>query len=128
MYVKYNINPKGRKTGDCAIRAVAVATGLSWDEAYQQLASAGFLLKVEMSEVEAIDAVLQANGFLVGKIKVEKGSRRPTVTKFAEQHTDWYAVARVANHLVACGRGNYVDIWDSGDRSVYKYWYKPITK
>lgn len=125
-YVNYNINPKGKKTGDCSIRAVAVATGLGWDEAYNQLAAAGYLLKVEMSEVEAIEAVLTSHGFLVGKVKVPKGSRRPTVAGFAQEHPNWYAVLRVANHVVATGKGNYVDIWDSGDCSVYKYWYKPI--
>lgn len=125
-YVNFNINPKGKKTGDCAIRAVAVATGLQWDEAYKQLADAGFILKVEMSEVEAVEAVLLANGFTAGKVKVPKGSKRPIVSEFATEHPNWYSVVRVANHMVACGKGNYVDIWDSGNCSIYKYWFRPI--
>lgn len=125
-YVNYNINPKGRKTGDCAIRAVAVATGLGWDEAYNQLAAAGFLLKCAMNYTEAIEAVLVSNGFSVGKVKVPRGSKRPTVEGFAQEHPNWYAVLRVSNHLVATGKGNYVDIWDCGECSVYKYWYKPV--
>lgn len=126
MFVKYNVNPRNRKVGDCAIRAVATATGLGWDEAYKQLAAAGFLYKCSMSDVEAIDIVMQNNGFKVGTIKIHKGDKRPKVAKFAEEHPNWYCVLRVANHLVASGRGNYVDTWDSGDCSVYKYWYKEI--
>lgn len=127
-YVKYNVNPKGRKVGDCAIRAVAVATGLGWDEAYKQLSSAGFYYKCAMNDIEAVDIVLKDNGFKVGTIKVQKGEKRPTVSEFARNTPEWYCVLRVANHLVASGRGNYVDIWDCGDKSVYKYWYKEIQK
>lgn len=128
MFVKKNLNPRGHKTGDCVIRAVAAATGLSWDNTYQALSKAGFELKVEMSEVEAVDLVLKSLGFLEGKIKVVKGSKRPTVKSFSEQNPNLVAVLRVANHMVACAYGNYVDIWDSGDCSVYKYWYKEVNK
>ena len=126
MYIEHNVNPRGRRTGDCAFRAVAVATGLGWDKAYQGLCETGFQLKTAPNETDAVEAFLLTQGFLIGKIKVRKGEKRPTVEQFASQHPDWYCVLRVANHLVACGRGNYVDIWDCGDKSVYKYWYKPI--
>lgn len=125
-YVEHNINPENKKVGDCAIRAVAVATGLGWDVAYKLLSEIGFNLKCAMSDVEAVEEALLRCGFSVGKIKVPKGSSRPTVAEFADEHPNWYCVLRVANHLVACGRGNYVDTWDCGDKSVYKYWYKPI--
>ena len=126
MFKKANVNPKGKKTTDCVIRAVAAATGLGWDEAYKQLAEVGFIQKCEMSDTESVDIVLRNNGFLVGTIRVQKGDKRPTVAQFAEQHPNWYCVLRVANHLVASGNGFYVDTWDSGDCAVYKYWYKEI--
>lgn len=126
MFVNYNANPKKLKVGDCAIRAVSVATGLSWDDSYKLLANSGFKLKCAMNDVEAVDDTLRGLGFLVGKIRITKGDKRPKVKDFAQQHPDWYSILRVANHIVACGRGNYVDTWDSGDCSVYKYWYKPI--
>lgn len=125
-YIEYNINPKHKKVDDCAIRAVAVATGLGWDDAYKQLAIAGFQQKCAMNDVEAINIVLLNNGFKIGTIKISKGDHRPTVKAFAVQHPNWYCVLRIANHLVASGKGNYVDIWDCGDSAVYKYWYKEI--
>lgn len=126
MYVEFNINPKNKKTGDCAIRAVAVATGLGWDKVYQGLATSGFLCKTAMNDVEAINHFLLSQGFKEGKVKVSKGSKRPTVDGFAKEHPNWYAVLRTAGHITCCGRGNYVDIWDCGYQSVYKYWYKEI--
>ena len=35
MFINYNINPLSKKTGDCSVRAVATATGLGWDKAFE---------------------------------------------------------------------------------------------
>lgn len=126
MYIEYNVNPKKKKTGDCAIRAVSVASGLSWDAAYKGLAASGFLLKTAMNDVEAVDHFLKSIGFKEAKLRIRKGEKRYKVAEFAEMYPDYYCVHRVANHFVATGRGNYVDIWDSGDMCIYKYWYKEI--
>jgi hypothetical protein len=125
-YINYNVNPKKLKTGDCAIRAVATATGLTWDETYTKLADAGFEMKMCMNSTEVVEKVLVTLGFSIGKIRVVKGQHRPTVESFSKEYRDHYCVLRVANHLVATGRGNYVDIWDCGNSSVYKFWYKKI--
>ena len=125
MWIKYNVNPIGKQTTDCSIRAVATATGLGWDKAYRALSEAGFTLKTEMSDLEAVEFVLvKVLGWKIGKIP--RGCKKPRVDQFAAEHPDWYAVLRVANHFVATGKGNYIDIWDSGDHHVYKYWYKEI--
>lgn len=126
MFKKLNLNPRGKKAGDCAIRAVAAATGLDWDDAYIALANAGLTLKCAMNDIDAIDLVLRDRGFELGKIRIQKGDKRPTVEEFASEHPDLICVLRVANHLVACGQGNYVDTWDSGSCAVYKYWYKEV--
>lgn len=128
MFVHYNINPLGKKTGDCSIRAVAVATGLGWDKAFEGLTASAYRLKTVPDDTEAIEDFLLKQGFKIGKIKVPKGGKRPTVAQFAELNPDMYAVIRVAGHLTCSGRGNYVDIWDCGDKSVYKYWYKYINQ
>ena len=36
-FIRYNANPKGWKTGDCVIRAVAAATQQTWDDVYDEL-------------------------------------------------------------------------------------------
>lgn len=126
VYIEKNLNPSGKKTSDCAIRAVAAATDQSWDKVYMDLANTGFQLKKEMSDVDTVDRYLTSLGFITGKIKVAKGQHRPTVEGFARNNPDKVAVLRVANHLTCCAYGNYVDIWDCGDCSVYKYWYKEL--
>jgi len=126
MFIKHNVNPKGKKTGDCSIRAVVVATGLTWDQAYIGLAEAGLKLKTCMNDTEAIGYFLKSLGFTEGKIRIHKGERRITVEQFSEMYPNYYAVLRTAGHITVCGRGNYVDIWDCGSQAVYKYWYKEM--
>lgn len=38
MWIKYNANPVANRTEDCAIRAVAVALDIPWDDAFDQIA------------------------------------------------------------------------------------------
>ena len=125
-YKEYNINPKNKKTGDCAIRAVAAVTGLGWDRAYEDLCKSGFKLKTAPNDVEAIEDFLLSIGFKIGKIRVIKGQKRITVKEFTEQNPNICAVLRVANHFTCCAYGNYLGIWDCGNHVVYKYWYKQI--
>jgi len=42
MWKEYNNNPCGRAVGDCAVRAVSVALGLTWQESYLKIATAGY--------------------------------------------------------------------------------------
>lgn len=126
MFIEFNANPKKRKVRDSEVRAITVATGLTWEKVYEQLAAAGALLKCGMHDVEAVNVVMLANGFEEGTIKVNKGERRPTVSAFASSHKDWYCVLRISGYYIATGNGNYVDIYDYGSSAVYKYWYKPI--
>lgn len=44
MWKKYNPNPTGRSVGDCAIRAVAKALSITWEEAYALIAANGFAM------------------------------------------------------------------------------------
>lgn len=126
MFIEFNANPKQKKTNDCSVRAVAVATGLGWDKSFEGLVASAYELKTVPSDTDAVEHFLIRQGFKVGRIRVVKGGHRPTVAEFAKLHPDWYCVLRVANHLTCSGKGNYVDIWDCGECAVYKYWYKPI--
>lgn len=42
MYKYYNPNPAGRVVGDCAVRAVSKALGITWEEAFDKLATAAY--------------------------------------------------------------------------------------
>lgn len=41
-WIRYNPNPSNKQTGDCVVRAVAIAEGITWDEAYKELTTKAF--------------------------------------------------------------------------------------
>ena len=58
MFSYYNPNPLGNHVGDCTVRAISVAEGISWDEAYRKLSNSARKLGLMMSSVPAIDYYL----------------------------------------------------------------------
>lgn len=63
MWNKFSPNPHGGSVGDCAVRAVAAATGQSWEQAYIGLALTGFALGDMPSANRTWGAYLQKHGF-----------------------------------------------------------------
>ena len=61
MYRYYNANPLGRKVNDCTIRAIALATGESWDSTYNYLSDYAQQEAVMMDNVMYIDKFLDKN-------------------------------------------------------------------
>lgn len=63
MWHKFNPNPHGSSVGDCAVRAVAAATGQSWEQAYIALALTGYALGDMPSANRTWGAYLQKQGY-----------------------------------------------------------------
>jgi hypothetical protein len=63
LWIYFNNNPTGRNVGDCAVRAVAKALGISWERAYEMIASNGFAMGDMPSSDSVWGSVLRQNGF-----------------------------------------------------------------
>lgn len=57
-YQYYNNNPFERHVSDCAVRAIALATGRSWDTTYSELSDYARSQGITFSEVEFINEYL----------------------------------------------------------------------
>lgn len=122
-WVKYNANPRGNRTIDCIVRAVALATGKSWDEAYTEIAAMGLAMK-DMSNVNAVwGAVLRRNGFRRGVVP-DTCPDCYTVEDFARDHNRGVFVLPLDGHVVTVVDGFYYDTFDSGDELPLFYYYK----
>lgn len=75
MWHKFNPNPHGSSVGDCAVRAVAAATGRSWEQAYISLALTGYALGDMPSANRTWGAYLQKQGYK--RRMVEAGENLP---------------------------------------------------
>lgn len=59
----FNPNPAGQKVGDCTVRAIAKATGKSWDEVYIGLCLQGLIMGDLPSANSVWSAYLRQQGF-----------------------------------------------------------------
>ena len=124
MAYKYtNPNPKGALIGDCAVRAIALANGLTWNEAYKMLTAYGFRIK-NLPNADAVwGAALKDLGFKRRSIP-DTCPDCYTIREFCEDHPTGTFVLGTGSHVVAVKDGNYYDTWDSGDEVPVMYWRK----
>lgn len=124
MAYKYtNPNPKGALIGDCAVRAIALANGLTWNEAYKMLTAYGYRMK-NLPNADAVwSAALKDLGFKRRSIP-DTCPDCYTIREFCEDHPAGTYVLGTGSHVVAVKDGNYYDTWDSGDEVPVMYWRK----
>lgn len=127
MWVNENPNPIQAKVGDCAVRAVAKALGITWEQAYTRICANGYIMGDMPSSNNVWGAVLREAGFNRSYLP----NTCPdcyTVADFCVDHSDGVYVLGLDRHVVTVVGGNYFDIWDSGNEPVIYYWYKPDKK
>ena len=114
LYVYENLNPQGKNVGDCAIRAVAKATGQTWIQAYIAL----YVHGLQLADLANSDAVwtsyLRNKGFTRGVIP-DTCPDCYTVADFAEDHPVGTFVLGTGSHAVAVIDGTIYDAWDSSN-------------
>ena len=123
-----NMNPKGRKTGDCSTRAISYALGITWDEALRLQFEESLKTKYDMTSRQVMERVLAKYGY-----EKMRQPRKDDNTKYLVRELDEVLgprtrkgriVCNVANHYVVVDGDDYVDIWDSGYKTVGNYYMK----
>lgn len=112
MWIRCNPNPLGKQTGDCVVRAIAIATDQSWREAYRGLCQMG----ERMADMPSSNAVW-------GQYLKERGARQfllpetcpdcITVRAFCDRYPEGVYVIGTGTHAVACIDGDAYDSWNS---------------
>ena len=119
MWRKFNPNPCGRSVGDCAVRAVAVALGVSWEEAFDMLADAAFKMCDMQSSNSVIGAVLRMNGFQMAHVP-----EACTIAEYVRDHPNGIKVLFTTGHVATAIGENVYDAWDSTNEYVQFVWYR----
>ena len=123
MYVFYNPNPTARNVGDCSVRAVAKALGISWEEAYALIAANGYAMGDVMSSNSVWGAVLRQNGFYRAVIP----NTCPdcyTAEDFARDNPKGVFVLGFGDHVATVVDGDIYDTWDSSNLVPVYFWYR----
>lgn len=119
-------NPKNWYINDSSVRAISKALDASWEDAYNLLSNAGRKIYNVPTSKQALNEILIENGYeFVTLGKPQRGSSRPSVANFIENHKSDIIVMNLADYFVTAIDG---DIYDVSDKclksSVYSYWIK----
>ena len=123
MFVKYNPNPVQAHVGDCVIRAIAKALGITWEQSYAMLAVNGFSMGDVFTSNIVWGATLRQNGFKRFFIP-DTCPDCYTIKDFAKDNPKGIFVIGTGTHAVTVIDGDYYDAWDSGNEIPAYAWYK----
>lgn len=125
-YCYFNPNPTRKAVGDCAVRAVAKATGKSWEEVYAMLSLEGFL-RGDLPNADSVwGAYLRRHGFQRHMLP-DTCPDCYTVADFAADHpAGVYVLSMPGRHVVSVVDGDYCDSWDSGGEVPTYFFAKEI--
>lgn len=118
-----NLNPFGRQVGDCTVRAIARATGKTWDETFIGLCLQGLTMGDMPSANSVWGAYLRQQGF-TRNVVPNTCPDCYTVAEFAHDHPHGVYVLALSSHVVCVEDGKYFDSWDSGSEIPLFYWEK----
>lgn len=127
MFVEYNPNPVGRRVGDCSVRAIAKALGVSWETAYVMMVINGMSMGDMPSSDSVWGSVLRQSGFYRTALPDECPDCY-TADDFCKDHPDGVYVLGFGGHVATVIDGDLYDTWDSSGEVPQFYWYRKENK
>lgn len=111
-FIYYNPNPCGRTdVGDCAIRALAKALNMNWEETYEMYSEFAFNMCDIVSSNEVLRAILRANRF--SYLDLLDYPDYYTAEDFCLDHPNGVYVLFFGSHVATVLNGNLYDSWNS---------------
>lgn len=127
-YFNYNVNPKGRKTGDCCVRALVGTLKIHYDEAIDLCAEYAKELCYGITDKQVVEAVLKEFGWVKMKQPRKKNGRKYTVGEMdqilTKQQMQEGVLITIANHHTCITEGYLQDTWDCRPWTVGNYYVK----
>lgn len=127
-YREINVNPKGRKTGDCSTRALVGTLGITYNEALKLQLKWTLKKYYDPTSKQTMELVLKEFGY----VKM-KQPRKADGSKYLVRELDQILTAKqrengvlvtIANHHTCVVDDEVLDIWDCRDKCVGNYYVK----
>ena len=121
-FLEVNVNPKGRKTGDCVVRAIAYATNTSWEDVLLGLTELAVKLKYMPNSRVVLKKYLNNKGYYMSSTYKTAKGLRVTLADFAQLNKSGTYIVSVHKHLSVVKNGMVCDAWDCSAYKVGNYW------
>lgn len=113
MYVYFNPNPRRKQNvGDCTVRSISKALGISWETAYIDLVMEGYNLADMPSSNIVLSSYLRSKGFSKHIIP-DSCPTCYTFEDFSNDHPKGTFILGTGSHVAACINGVVYDSWNS---------------
>ena len=127
-YYNKNVNPKGRKTGDCSTRALVGVLDIPYDEALKLQMEEALKSYYDPTSKQVIEKVLERFGYVKMKQPRKADGKKYTVKEMDKLLTKKQmregVLVTVANHHTCITDGTLQDSWDCGYKTVGNYYVK----
>jgi hypothetical protein len=121
MFKEFNAHPKGIKTDDCVVRAIASATNKDYLEVRRGLNQKkrewGF---TSYKDTKFLYKYFEGYPRLI--FKAIKGEPRVKGSDFTMLHPKGTYILKMTGHVTVCINGVIIDTWDCFYLSVYTAW------
>lgn len=128
QFEKVNVNPKGRKTGDCSTRAIANTVSTSWEEALQLQTEEALKCYYDPTSKQVVERVLEKFGYVKMKQPRKLDGSKYKVNELdqilTEKQMKEGVLVTIANHHTCIKNGKIQDSWDCGRKSVGNYYVR----
>ena len=121
-YIFYNPNPVAANVKDCAVRAVAKALDIPWEDAYLRLMVNGYRMGDILPSDNVWGSVLRQNGFYK-EIIPNTCPDCYTAADFCRDNPNGIFVLGFGGHVATVVDGDLYDSWDSSNLIPIYYWY-----
>ena len=121
MWVRCNPNPLGKQTGDCVVRAIAIATQRSWRSVYRDLCKAGEI-ECEMPNSNVVWGTYLTDQGFKQFLLPDSCPRCITVRAFCERYPRGTYIIGTGSHAICTIDGDWYDSWDSGECVPNYFW------
>lgn len=127
-YFEYNVNPKGRRTGDCSTRAIVGTLRISWETALKLQMKYALQDYYDPTSKQVMEKVLAEFRYVKMKQPRKKDKKKYLVGEMdkilTKQQMQEGVLITVAGHHTCITEGYVQDIWDCRYKTVGNYYVK----
>lgn len=123
-YHYHNENPKNKRAGDCVFRAIATATGQTWDETLTGLTELALKLKLAPNERACYERYLKNLGWVKHKQPRNSDGTKMRAYEFVPFQKGRVIFGIQPHHLSCSVNRKIYDTWDCSHGAVGNYWTK----